>query len=106
MTEQLLTLQEAAERGVTAIRKPMWAGRFDHMTFDTVRQADGTVHIGPWLRLYSPMNEAINGRDPVSILLTETGDTRDAVWLPYKGPSATSEEYLAERVWCNDCLPR
>jgi len=77
-----MTVEEAAAQGLTKIRRSIWASPLDHLA------------IGPvWHRLYSPMNQAINGQDPVPLFAARE-QTDD--WEPYTGPAHDSEEYQAK----------
>lgn len=84
---ELLSINEAAARGIERVRKTAWANSFDHVKIDII---DGKP--GPWLHVFAPFNRECNGRDPVSILL-EGPD--DCCFVPYDGPLPTSEEYRA-----------
>ena len=92
MTE-LLTLKEAEERGITRVRKPIWADKLDHL------------HIGPgiWLHLYCPFNKECNGRDPVDMLKFQL-DANEKAWEPYTGPLPDSDEYKAATAVFDGCL--
>ena len=62
----MISINEAVANGITRIRMPHWAIREDYIKLDII-----AGKLGPWLHLYSPMNEEINGRNPVSMLFLE-----------------------------------
>lgn len=86
----LLSVSEAAARGIRYLRKPIWASRFDHLKIDII---DGQP--GPLLHIYSPFNKECNGRDPVDILGFDE-QYNDRCFVPHTGPLADSDEYQAE----------
>jgi hypothetical protein len=90
----LFSLREAASRGVSRIRQSNWAHPMDHIKIDILSNGD----MGPWAHIYSPLNQAINGRDPVDMLcITSMGIDPDAKGgYAYAGPLPESEEYKAE----------
>jgi hypothetical protein len=59
----MISIKQAAAQGISLIRKPNWVNPADHLKIDII---DGKP--GPWVHLYSPVNEMINGRNPVGIL--------------------------------------
>lgn len=90
MSNELISLNEAAKRGIDRLRLPVWAIPEDHLKIDII---DGTV--GVWLHLHSPMNRSLSGKDPVNFLgLTlpnYNADSKD--YPPYEGPLPDSPEY-------------
>ena len=68
---KLLSINEAAAQGADKLRQPRWANLEDYLMIDII---DGAA--GPWGYLYSPANEAINGRNPVDMLLIKGRDDR------------------------------
>lgn len=94
MTE-LISINEAAARGIERLRKPTWANPCDHLKIDVLRDGDADKP-GPWTHLYTPFNKECNGRDPVDILCVTQGmDYTEHCWVPYTGPLPDSEEYKA-----------
>lgn len=90
----LISLTEAAERGITRLRRPKWVVPMDHVRLDIVEGLPS-----PLLRLHSPMNRALNGRDPVEIPVVDSAaemNLNEKSWLPYTGPLPGSDEYKAE----------
>lgn len=78
-----MTISEAQAKGITKLRKPVWASKLDYLM------------VGPvWHQLYSPMNQSINGRDPVPLLGIMDNGT-DSEWVEHTGPDADSDEYKA-----------
>lgn len=59
----MISIKQAAAQGIRKLRMPEWAGPEDYLLIDIV---DGKP--GPWAHLYSPVNQMINGRNPVDIL--------------------------------------
>lgn len=96
----MFSLNDAVKRGISRVRQPNWANPMDHLKIDVF--PDGTH--GPWIRLYSTQNKAINGRDPVSFLWV-TGlpgypniDPDAKGLYAYTGPLPDSEEYKREEA--------
>ncbi len=86
---ELISMREAAKRGIERIRRPIWADKMDHLKLTIV---DG--NLGPWIKLYAPFNQECNGRDPVEMLIVQA-DPDKAAYVPYEGPLPESEEYKA-----------
>lgn len=89
----LISINQAVDLGIDRLRKPMWANKCDHLKIDIL---DG--ELGPWIHIYSPSNELVNGRDPVSILRGSSSFVpiagQDACEFElYEGPLPGSEEY-------------
>lgn len=70
----LISINQAAAMGIDRLRQPRWANLEDYLKIDII---DGKA--GPWGHLYSPANEAVNGRNPVDMLLLQGRD--DAVFI-------------------------
>jgi hypothetical protein len=88
MTE-LISINEAAVRGIERIRLPIWADPMDHIKIDII---DGKP--GPWLHLWCPFNTECNGRDPQDIFIgSPMVDVEQPGFVPYTGPLPDSEEY-------------
>lgn len=102
-TGKLVSINQAAARGIVRLRKPQWAGPLDHIKIDIIDGAPGL-----WCRIFSPVNRMVNGRDPVEML---TGAwpipyaSLDCVEFEvYGGPLPDSDEYKeavarTEREW-------
>lgn len=87
----LFSLREAAERGIERVYQPNWACKMDHVKIDLIGG-----RMGPWVHLYSPQNEATNGRDPVDMLaLAGNIDVNAKSCYAYTGPLPNSDEYKA-----------
>lgn len=86
-TKNLISIADAAKRGITRLRKPIWASQMDHLRIDII---DGAP--GPWTHLYCPINKACNGKDPVDLLCISV-DYSAKEFEPYTGPLPDSEEY-------------
>jgi len=93
----LISINEAAKRGIDRLRKPKWAQPEDHLKIDII---DGRP--GPWGHLYAPFNRECNGRDPVHELMLQGTDETE--WLPYTGPLPDSDEYKAVQAKFDGCL--
>jgi hypothetical protein len=103
VTEELISLREAARRGVKRVRKPVWAHPFDHVDIDIINGKPG-----PWLHLWCPFNEECNRRDPVHLFLDSqfVGNIDAPAVLPYEGPPPDSAEYRSEVEKFKGCLKR
>lgn len=66
----MISINEALANNVTRIRVPKWACCADYLELTIIKGKDGVRRLGPWIRLFSPMNEEINGENPVSMLIT------------------------------------
>jgi len=97
--EKLISIVQAAERGIERVRQTIWGNKFDHVKIDII---DGKP--GPWLHLYAPFNKECNGRDPVDMLAMPPVDIHASVFVPYTGPLSDSDEYKAERARFAGCL--
>lgn len=86
---KLISINEAARRGIERLRLPRWADKMDHIKIDIV---DG--RLGPWLHLWCPFNTECNGRDPVDQLLSSDW-CDEPEWEVYRGPLPDSDEYKA-----------
>ena len=96
---RLLSIKSAAARGIKRLRMPKWACRFDHIQIDVL---DGGKP-GPWTHFFSPMNSAMNKRDPVNtIYLYMDYEAED--YDAFQGPLPDSEEYKAEVLYFNKVL--
>ncbi len=71
---ELISINEAAARGIDKLRQPRWANQEDYLKIDII---EGKA--GPWGHLYSPANMAINGKNPVDMMLLKGRD--DAVFI-------------------------
>jgi len=89
-TTKLISIDQAADRGILRLRKPKWVHPMDHILIGTIM---GTPT--PWADLYCPMNKECNGRDPVRLLTQCTSETS---WEPYDGPLPDSDEYKAAQA--------
>lgn len=86
---ELMSIREAAAKGISLLRKPVWADPCAHMKIDIV---DGEP--GPWTHLYDPYNQELNGRDPVDVLCIQM-DYDAQVFVQHVGPTHDSPEYHA-----------
>jgi hypothetical protein len=89
MSDDQISIREAAKLGIALLRKPVWSNPMSHMKVDII---DGQP--GPWTHLYDPFNMECRGRDPVSVLFVHMDyDKRE--WVEYTGPTCGSDEYVA-----------
>lgn len=99
----LISIRQAAARGISRLRMPQWASNFDHLKIDIINGEPG-----PWAHLYSPSNISINGRDPVDITCFESinalhVDTYLEIYEPHTGPTHESQEYKDQQdQWAAD----
>lgn len=84
MMVEMISINQAAAQGVDKLRLPIWASPEDYLKIDII---DGKA--GPWGHLYSPINEAINGKNPVDMLLLEGRD--DECFVPLRTLSGAPE---------------
>ncbi|MGI4793759.1 MAG: hypothetical protein ACRYG8_06660 [Janthinobacterium lividum] len=97
---ELLSIFDAAERGIERLRQTNWTNPLDHIKLDII---DGKP--GPWVHLWCPFNKECNGCDPLDLLITMWGvNTRDRCLVAYTGPLPNSVEYLAEVARFEGCL--
>lgn len=88
----MLSIRDAVSKGITRLRKPMWANPCDHLKVDIYEG-----HLGPWIHLYAPFNLECNGRDPVSLLVIHV-DIDEPEYVEYHGPLPDSEIYKNEQA--------
>lgn len=78
----MISLNEAAAQGIERVRKPNWANPRDYVKLDIV---DG--RLGPWLHLYSPINQTVlKQANPQHILWAfefGTSAAEDQEFVPY-----------------------
>ena len=81
MTEHI-SINEAIKTGVTKLRLDHWANPDDHIEIHIVDKIKGWI--GPWVKLWSPINEPIlKQENPQKMLITTIGDLNDKCWSPY-----------------------
>jgi hypothetical protein len=100
----LISIAEAAAKGIDRVRLPIWANPLDHLKIDII---DGKP--GPWLHLFAPFNKECNGRDPVDFLWVfgpMKTDPNSIEFLPYEGPLPDSDEYRAAQAQFDGVLNR
>lgn len=91
-TTILISIDEAAARGINRLRMPRWANNLDHLKIDII---DGKP--GPWTHLFAPFNKDCSGRDPIDVLFTRM-DYTAREYLPYVGALPDSDEYKAAQA--------
>lgn len=95
----MLSIKSAAAQGIERVRKPNWANKYDHIRIDILEGGKP----GPWTHLFSPMNMAMNKRDPVSMIFSNM-EYEVEEYEPYAGPPPESEEYKGEAEYFNKCM--
>lgn len=92
-----ISLEVAAEHGITRVRQAKWANPFDHFEL--------SIHEGkpgPWVRLWAPANAMFGPEQPDGFQINAMGigtpsvDPRAPHFEPYAGPPPDSPEYRAE----------
>jgi hypothetical protein len=87
---KMISISEAAARGVERLRKPTWASLLDHIEIDIINGQPGL-----WAHLWAPFNKECNGRDPVDVLILLWGRPDHRDFVVYDGPLPDSDEYRA-----------
>jgi hypothetical protein len=86
-----LSINEAVKAGVERLRLDKWANPDDHIRITITKDPEtGEPYLGWWYELWSPINEEINGRNPVkSIVVGELGlgDLNAPRWTIYVEPA-------------------
>lgn len=77
-----ISIRDAVTKGITKLRLPHWACPDDHVEI----HIDRTGNLGPWVKLWSPLNEIISGHNPLEFLtITFSKDELDETcWIQYK----------------------
>lgn len=96
--DDLISIREAASKGLERLRRPKWANPLDHLKIDIIRGEPG-----PWTHLFAPCNLACNKRDPVDMICTQV-DYDAKEWQPYTGALPDSDEYKAAVAGYAGCL--
>lgn len=97
-TEVPQSIYALAAAGVTKMRKVVWVNKMDHVSISITGGKPGI-----WTKLHCPMNVALSGEDPLSIIWYQM-DFDKVEWVAYTGPDAESAEYLAERDRCTELM--
>ncbi len=74
-----MTLNEAAQRGISRVRLPQWADPLDYLRIDLVQGGQR----GPWAHLYSPSQSRIGATTPQTFLCFNDANDR---YEEYSGP--------------------
>lgn len=75
----LMSINQAAERGINKLRRPNWSIPEDHIVIDIING-----QAGPWIKLYSPLHEAILAKEnPQTFLGIQYGSYNDEVFEAY-----------------------
>lgn len=86
---ELISIRQAAERGITRLRRAIWSNSLDHIEIEIVETPTGK-EVGVWTKLYSPYNKALLGKDPFVYMVIPQDDPQ---FYPYEGPLSDSKEY-------------
>lgn len=86
----LFSLNQAVKNGVCRVYSPKWSNLFDHIKIDI---HDGNH--GPWVNIFSPLNEEINGQDPIKMLWGKINPDKKCFYS-YVGSLPDSDEYKKE----------
>jgi hypothetical protein len=82
-----LSIHEAMQGGIERLRLAKWANPHDHIKITILKDPQtGERMLGPWWELWSPVNEMINGHNPVKNLIVGPrglGDLDDPCWSIY-----------------------
>lgn len=82
-----LSINEAVKAGVERLRRDNWANADDHIKITITKNPEtGERWLGPWWELWSPINEEINGRNPLKFLIIGEmglGNLDACVWTIY-----------------------
>lgn len=82
-----LSIHEAVKAGVERLRLAKWANPDDHVRITIAKDPEtGERCLGPWYELWSPINEDVNGQNPVKNLIigeVGLGDLDDPCWTIY-----------------------
>lgn len=89
----MISIYEAAGKGIERLRMERWACRFDHLKITITDKG-----VGVWVKMYAPFNQECNGRDPVMLDIIQSLNPDERVFVPYTGPLPESEEYRNEAL--------
>jgi len=82
-----LSINEAVKAGITRLRLDNWANKDDHIKIVITKHPEtGEPYLGAWWELWSPVNEMINGVNPVKNMVIGAmglGDLDAACWSVY-----------------------
>lgn len=85
-----LSINEAVKAGIDRLRLDKWANQHDHIKITIVKDpVTGERWLGPWWELWSPINERVNGCNPVKNLIVGEmglGDPDKPCWTVYVEP--------------------
>ena len=77
--DRLISVNDARRGGVTKLRLDHWANPADHIEIYLTDARE----LGPWVKLWSPTNEAIGEKNPQQFLITMLGDLDAKSWRQY-----------------------
>lgn len=77
---ELISIKEAANKGIKKIRLDKWANPHDYIEIPILDEK-GTI--GPWFKLWSNTNEIIGQKNPQQISILMMGDLDEKIWSPY-----------------------
>ena len=82
MSGELISINEAIDRGITKVRLPIWATLSDHLEFHITESG----HVGPWVKLWSIHNEICEQENPhILLYMYVVKDPSVIEWEIYEG---------------------
>lgn len=104
-----LSINEAVKAGIDRLRLDNWANKDDHIKIVITKHPEtGEPYLGAWWELWSPVNEMINGRNPVKNMVIGAmglGDLDAPCWTVYH-PVTTGmtwrEGFTRWRKWARE----
>ena len=81
--DELISINQAVKKGITKLRMDHWANSQDHIEL----YIDRTGYLGPWVKLWSPINELIGQENPQTFPVTvfKGNDLDNNCWRIYDG---------------------
>lgn len=87
---ELISIRDAAAQGIKNVRLDKWANPADHIEIPIL--ADGSI--GPWFKLWSPVNDVIGAPNPQTLLCTMMGDLDEKIWRPFEDSKQKATELV------------
>lgn len=84
----LLSIKEAAVRGISRLRQPQWANPMDHIELHIGTEG----RIGPWIKLWSPTNVPVLKQADPQHLLSFQFDENEKAYVPFIGEYSAAFE--------------
>lgn len=77
---KLISAREAIDGGISKLRLTNWADPNDHIELHLTESG----HVGPWVKLWSPVNEVIGSPNPQTLLyMSAVPDPGEKIWEVY-----------------------